>query len=145
MSSASPLRSIRAASWEPYARKLKHVFLAGNLQRPVPHPFLRRTDLELVIATYAAGDDSLPHWHREIEEIDFVISGHLGYQDILRGTTEWFGPGDLINIDAGVCVRRLVPEATRTLTIKLPSADDKVHCRDCPRPCDSRLEAFVAP
>lgn len=138
----SRIRIIRAATWEHRASSDKHVFLAGDLQIPVAHPFLRRTDVEVVMCVYEAGDNGLPHWHEETDEIEVILSGQVGYREISTGMVHRFGPGDLLNIPRGVCMERIVAEPARTLAIKLPSRREKVHCRQCQRTCGDRRELF---
>ena len=133
---------IRAELWEPHAAELKHVFLAGNLQHPVPHPFFRRKDVEVIICQYGQGDHGLPHWHRDVDEVEFIISGRLSYRNIADGTLVDFKAGDLLTIPRGCCVERRVDGPARTLAIKLPSLAEKVHCADCTRTCSSRREAY---
>src|SRR5581483_9006805 len=70
LTSSAGIRAIRAAEWEPFAGDLKHVFLAGDLRRAVPHPFLRRTDAEVILCVYQPGDDGVPHWHTTVDEIE---------------------------------------------------------------------------
>ena len=139
---AAAIQIIRKSEWEPHAAALKHVFLAGNLQRPVPHPFLRRTDAEIIWCDYQAGDNGRPHWHAEVDEIEIVLRGRIGCRDIATGEVIWFEAGDLLSVSRGVCVERIIAEPTQTLAVKLPSRQDKVHCRDCDRTCAQRREEF---
>ena len=133
---------IRADTWQQYAATLKHVFLVGNLQRPIPHPFLRREDIEVIMCHYQPGDDGIPHWHQEVDEIEVVLAGRLGYHEIATNTTQWFGPGDLFIIGRGICVQRFVREPARTLAIKIPSSAEKVQCQLCSRNCTFRISPF---
>lgn len=143
---ASPgLVAIRHADWAGHAKMLRHVFLVGDLQRPVPHPFLRRRDVEMICCEYQAGDDGRPHWHETVDEFEFVIEGRIGYEEIATGVMWWFEAGDLIHVPKGVCVWCRVPGPARTLAIKLPSSDEKVICRNCARTCNRRQEPYQQP
>lgn len=139
---AGHIEVIRRESWQPHAAGLKHVFLVGDLQRAVPHPFLRRSDAEIIWCEYNAGDDGRPHWHATVDEIEVVLKGEVGYRDIGSEEVFWFREGDLVNVPRGVCVERFVREPARTLAIKLPSRAEKVHCGECRRACAQRREAF---
>lgn len=134
--------TIRKSDWQPHAAALKHLFLAGDLQRPVPHPFFRRTDVELVWCEYQPGDDGVPHWHEHVDEIEIVLAGRVGYRDIATNELMWFEEGDVLNVPRGLCVERVVRAASRTLAVKLPSRAEKVECRACARECAQRRELF---
>lgn len=142
LSATGGIATIRRGDWQPHARTLKHVFLVGNLQRPVPHPFLRRSDVEVIFCEYEAGDNGLPHWHAEVDEIELVVAGKVGYRDIASGESHWFETGDLLSVPRGVCVERIVSEPSRTVAIKLPSLAEKIHCRSCDRICAHRRDPF---
>lgn len=122
--------------------ELKHVFLVGNLQKPCPHPFIRDERLELIVCSYLPGDDGLLHWHRNITEYELVIEGEIGVFEVESGETHWFTAWDLIVIPAGKCVQRIVRRATKTVTVKVPSSADKVHCAQCSRACWRRVESY---
>ena len=139
---ATAIQVIRKSEWKPYSAALKHVFLAGNLQRPVPHPFLRRTDVEVIWCDYQPGDHGRPHWHEDVDEIEIVLGGRIGCRDIASNEILWFEAGDLLSVTRGVCVERIVTEPSQTLAIKLPSRAGKVHCCDCDRTCTQRREEF---
>jgi hypothetical protein len=135
---------IRAKQWRPYAKEFAHVFLAGNLQRPVPHPYFQRDDVEIICCDYAPGAHGLPHWHAQVDEFELVISGRVGYVETTTAALHWFDAGDLINIEHGICVTRVVEIPTQTIAIKLPSSSEKVHCAQCDRSCRQRRTPFVA-
>jgi hypothetical protein len=40
-------------------------------------------------------------------------------------------------------VKRLIPERSRTVAIKVPSSAEKIQCRACSRECPSRQEPYV--
>lgn len=122
--------------------ELQHVFLVGNLQKPCPHPFVRDERLEIIVCSYQPGDDGLRHWHRTITEYELVIEGEIGVFEIASGETHWFTAWDFIIIPAGACVQRIVRQATKTVTVKVPSAYDKVHCAQCLRECRWRVEPY---
>lgn len=141
--SATAFGGIARVEYAEVAARLKHVFLVGDLARPSEHPFVREDRLELILCFYEAGDDGLPHWHRDVTEYEVVVEGSVGYLDVPTGETRWFAAGDLSVVPAGRCVKRLVPHPARTVAIKVPSRPgDKVHCRDCQRACPVRLEAY---
>jgi hypothetical protein len=133
---------IRGTAWQGEAARLKHVFLAGNLQRRVPHPFLRRDDVEIIACVYQPGDHGVPHWHPLVDELELVLDGVVSYREISSGELRRFEAGDFLSIPRGVCVERRVDQPARTIAIKLPSRDDKVECRHCDRVCASRREPF---
>jgi hypothetical protein len=137
-SSASPA-AIRRTEYAPFT-SLKHLFLVGDLQRDNPHPFVRDARLEVIACFYQPGDNGRPHWHRDVTEYEMVIEGEVGHFDVVTGETHWFGPGDLRILPPGVCTRRILRVPTRTLAIKVPSSSEKVHCAECSRECESRLE-----
>lgn len=140
---AAAVQRIDAAAYAAHAGALKHVYLAGDLQRPTPHPFIRDERVAVALCVYDAGDDGSFHWHRAVTEYELVIDGEVGYLDVGTGQTHWFQVGDFSMIAPGVCVKRLVRRPARTLAIKVPSAEEKVHCRSCPRACAYRVEAHV--
>ncbi len=137
---APGIQLIRAEEWQPSAARLKHVFLTGDLKIPVSHPFLKRTDVEVIACVYEQGDHGLPHWHQIVDELEFVIEGVVKYLEIASGEILQFEPGDFLHIPHGVCVQRLIDVPARTLAIKLPSNSEKIHCRQCRRECSRRLE-----
>ncbi len=136
---------IRANDYSKEKTQEMHIFLAGNLRRPIGTPFLRDSRIEWIICRYDAGDDGLPHWHTVVTEYEMVTSGRIGYLEISSGETRWFDPGDFLRIPAGACVKRIVPAPSSSVTVKTPSDDDKIHCDNCKRECSFRLAACLAP
>ena len=136
------LSHIRRDEYEPFAA-LKHLFLVGDLQRENPHAFIRDSRLELIACYYQAGDNGLPHWHRDVTEYEIVIEGEVGHTDIATGDTHWFAAGDFRVLPPGVCTRRVLRVPARTVAIKVPSSAEKVHCQDCSRDCSARLAPFA--
>lgn len=135
-------RTIRREEYADAFAADPHVFVVGDLRRPVAHPFWPDSRVELVLCGYAAGQDGDPHWHADVTEYELVLEGRIGYVASATGETKWLRPGDLSCVPAGTCVERLVPVASRTLAVKVPSRPgDKVLCRGCPRACDRRREA----
>jgi len=132
---------IARGEYEPFA-DLRHLFLVGDLKRTNPHPFVRDSRLEMILCYYQPGDDGLHHWHREVTEYEVVLEGEVGHLDVVTGETHWFGPGDVRVLPPGVCVQRRIRSAARTVAIKVPSSDDKVHCAQCSRECASRIAPF---
>lgn len=133
---------IRREEYEPFENQ-KHLFLAGDLHRPNPHSFFRDERIESIFCFYEPGDDGLPHWHRDVTEYETVLEGQIGYFEIASGQTIWFRPGDFIHIPAGACVQRIVRERARTMTVKVPSKDERVTCPACPRECKWRLSPYL--
>ena len=121
--------------------KMQHVFLVGNLQQPCPHPFFRDARLEVIACEYEAGDHGLFHWHSVVTEYEYVIDGTVTYVEALSGIPRHFHRGDLATVPAGTCVRRMIDGSCHTLAVKVPSNDEKIHCRACDRICPSRVEA----
>jgi len=141
--SAADFGGISRDEYTKFADRLKHVFLVGNLAHPSEHPFIREERLEMILCFYGAGDDGLPHWHRDVTEYEIVVEGTIGYLDISTGETQWFSVGDLSVVPAGRCVKRLVPQPARTVAVKVPSRPgDKVHCQHCQQECTARLKAY---
>jgi mannose-6-phosphate isomerase-like protein (cupin superfamily) len=136
----SSVVSIAASEYEPAFAQMQHVFLAGDLKKPCPNPFFRDTRLEVIACKYHAGDDGLFHWHPAITEYEYVLEGSVTYVDAATGAAQRFRAGDFTTVPAGVCVRRLIDEPSRTLAVKVPSGDDKIHCRECDRECERRVE-----
>lgn len=132
-------RRISSESYVEFAPELKHIFLAGNLKKSTPHPFVRDDRVEVIACFYDAGDDGRFHWHPEVTEYEFVLSGKIGYLDVRNGETLWYEQGDFSIVPAEACVKRIVPVASRTLAIKVPSDSRKVHCDGCDRLCDFRV------
>ena len=132
------MNRISRTQYEPFAA-LQHLFLVGNLQRENPHVFVRDSRVELIVCLYNPGDDGLPHWHRAVTEYEFVLEGEIGYLDVATGEIQWFGPGDLRILTPGTCAQRIIRRPTRTIAVKVPSSDDKIHCQECPRACAMRL------
>ena len=134
------MSAIRAAEYAPHFASAQHLFLAGDLHLPNPHPFFRDARVEIIACKYDAGDAGLFHWHAVVTEYELVLEGSVSYLEAATGALHRFEPGDLTLIPAGVCVRRTVDQACRTLALKLPSSAEKVHCRGCHRECPSRQE-----
>ena len=138
----SGMSAIHPAEYVPHFAGAKHLFLAGDLRLPNPHPFFRDPRVEIIACKYGAGDGGRFHWHAVVTEYEYVLEGSVSYVEAATGLLQRFGPGDLTLIPAGVCVRRIVDEPCRTLALKLPSSAEKIHCRDCGRQCPSRQEPF---
>jgi quercetin dioxygenase-like cupin family protein len=130
---------IKRAEYNHALSGLRHIFLVGNLQRPTPHPFLKDERLEVVLCHYHVGDDGRYHWHRGVTEYEIVIEGEIGYFEVSTDQVHWLRPGDFVMIPAGTCVKRLVRDSAYALAVKIPSADDKVHCSECHRHCNWRM------
>jgi len=139
---ADHIESIRSDAYRPYAEEKKHVFVVGNLQRPVLHPFFRDERAEIILCFYQKGDDGQFHWHPEVTEYEYIIEGRIGYFSVAEGREHWFEAGDVVCVPARACVRRLVPTRVRALTVKLPSKNDKISCRSCDRICAYRVEPY---
>lgn len=133
---------ISSAEYVPQFAAAKHLFLAGDLRQPNPHPFFRDPRLEIIACKYEAGDGGLFHWHACVTEYEYVLEGSISYLEAATGLLHRYEPGDLTLIPSGVCVRRIVDESCRTLALKIPSNAEKVHCGQCSRECPSRQEAF---
>ena len=136
------LAVIRRDEYAPFAGE-KHLFLAGNLKRPNPHPFLRDARLEWIMCFYEQGDHGIPHWHAEVTEYEVILEGEIGYFEVATGETQWLRTGDFSAVPAGVCVRRMVRERARTVAVKVPSNAERVVCAECPRQCASRLTPYL--
>lgn len=121
---------------------IKHVFLVGDLQKPTPHPFIREQRVELIVCSYQPNDNGQFHWHPRVTEYEWVVEGEIGYFEVATEQTHWFTAGDLIVIPNGVCVRRLVREVARTIALKIPSLDEKIHCAQCNRTCSWRVYPY---
>jgi mannose-6-phosphate isomerase-like protein (cupin superfamily) len=134
------LDQITADEYAPCFGSLQHIFLVGNLLRSCPHPFFRDPRLEVIVCQYEAGDRGQFHWHPEVTEYEYVLEGSLSYREAETGKITLFRAGDLATVPAGICVERVVETPCRTLAIKVPSNDVKVHCRDCVRVCAQRVE-----
>ena len=93
-------------------------------------------------AQYQAGHHGQFHWHPEVTEFEYLLEGSLAYREADTGNITVFQAGDLATVPAGVCVERIIQQPCRTLAIKVPSNDVKIHCRDCARMCTQRVEPF---
>jgi mannose-6-phosphate isomerase-like protein (cupin superfamily) len=133
---------IRREEYVPFAGQ-KHVFLTGDLKRPNPNPFIREPRLEWVFCFYEAGDDGVPHWHRQVTEYETVLEGEIGYLEAASGETTWLQPGDFTTVPAGVCVKRIVRTRSRTIATKVPSLDERVVCSECARECRARIAPYI--
>jgi quercetin dioxygenase-like cupin family protein len=136
------LEKIASTEYGPHFRDLQHIFLVGDLRQFCQHPFFRDSRLEIILCRYEPDDNGAFHWHPDVTEYEYVLEGAMTYQDAATGETQRFRAGDLRTAPAGVCVRRLIDEPCRTLAVKVPSNDRKVHCRDCTRWCAQRIEPF---
>jgi uncharacterized cupin superfamily protein len=126
---------------ESYTHENKsHLFLIGDLKIPQASPFFFDERCELILCSYMAGEDGLPHWHTSVDEYEIIISGQLIYIESESGRKKVFNEGDLIKIPSGLCVTRVINVPTTTIVIKLPSVDEKVLCVKCERKCFSRLD-----
>ena len=138
----SGVNSIRAAEHGPFAGELQHIFLAGDLSRPCPHPFFRDARLEILVCDYEPGDHGCFHWRAGITEYEFVLEGSIAYLEAATGERPTFRVGDLLMVPRETCVRRLVEEPCRTLAIELPSGGGRIQCQRCPRECQHRVRDF---
>jgi mannose-6-phosphate isomerase-like protein (cupin superfamily) len=139
---SSGVASIEAAEYQPYFDRMQHLFLVGDLQLPCPHPFFRDARVEVIACQYAAGGHGRFHWHPAITEYEMVLEGQVSYVDAATGQARIYRAGDFATVPAGVCVKRLIDEPCRTLAIKVPSGNEKIHCRECARECEQRVESF---
>ncbi len=139
---SSAVASIEAAEYQPDFDRLQHLFLVGDLQLPCPHPFFRDPRLEVIACQYAPGDHGRFHWHSAITEYEMVLEGSVTYVEAATGQARIYKTGDFATVPAGVCVKRLIDEPCRTLAIKVPSGNEKIHCRECDRVCARRAEGF---
>lgn len=139
---ADRIKVIRRDDYSPFTDQ-KHLFLTGDLQRPNPHSFIRDPRLEWIFCFYEAGDDGVPHWHKDVTEYETVLEGEIGYFEAATGETNWFRTGDFSAIPAGVCVTRIVRERSRTIAVKVPSSGERVVCTGCTRECAFRISPYV--
>lgn len=133
------LLHVTSAEITAYTEAFKHLYLVGNLQKPVPHPYVVDQRLEFVLCNYESGDQGIRHWHRELTEYTFVIQGRLSYMDIVSEQVYDLESGDFFVIPAGQCMSLTIDRPTTALTIKVPSILDKVYCTQCSRVCKARL------
>jgi LSD1 subclass zinc finger protein len=136
------MTAIRSAEYAGHFAAAKHLFLAGDLRQPNPHPFFRDSRVEIIACKYDAGDGGRYHWHEVVTEYEYVLEGSVSYVEAATGVLQRFEPGDLTFIPAGVCVRRIVDQPCRTLALKIPSSAEKIHCAQCTRKCPSRQELY---
>jgi hypothetical protein len=136
------LNGIASAEYQSHFPELPHIFLAGNLLRRCPHPFFRDGRLEIVACSYQAGGHGEFHWHPEVTEYEYVVEGAVTYLAAETGETRRYTAGDLSMVRPGVCVRRLIEAPCRTLAVKVPSNNVKIHCAQCPRECPQRIEPY---
>ncbi|MBU1858266.1 MAG: cupin domain-containing protein [Verrucomicrobia bacterium] len=134
------VQTILRGNYLPYAAEKKHIYLIGNLQRPVPYAYFPDRRVEMVLCFYKRGDDGELHWHPNVTEFEYIIEGCMRYYSVCEGAEKLLQAGDIICIPAGVCVRRRVSVCVRTLTVKVPSEDTKIICRCCSRICADRVE-----
>jgi hypothetical protein len=140
-----PMQGVNVISSGEYTQHFasaKHLFLAGDLGLPNPHPFFRDARLEIIACKYEPGDDGLFHWHASVTEYEFVLEGSISYVEADTGILHSLEAGDLTLIPPGVCVRRQVDQSSRLLAIKVPSSAGKIHCPQCKRTCASRQQPF---
>jgi len=136
------MSAIRAGEYAAHFAQARHLFLAGDLRLPNPHPFFRDPRVEIIACKYDAGDGGRYHWHALVTEYEFVLEGSVSYMEAATGALHRYEAGDLTLIPAGVCVRRIVDQPCRTLALKIPSSAEKIHCRECRRKCPSRQEPY---
>ena len=136
------LEKIAAGEYTSHFEALPHIFLVGDLRRACPHPFFRDSRLEVIACQYEAGSRGEFHWHPVVTEYEYVIEGSLSYREAETGTVTLFRAGDLATVPVERCVERVVMERCRTLAIKVPSNDVRIHCRDCSRVCARRVQPF---
>lgn len=141
----SGLTAIRRGEYDSYRSELEHLFLAGDLRLPTPHPFLRRDDIEVILCTYETGDIGEPHWHENVDELEIVLEGGLEYREAPSGRTHTFSKGDFIHIPKGTCVKRRVLSSSRTVALKIPSDAESVVCGECARECAYREAPYREP
>jgi hypothetical protein len=133
---------IAAEEYQEHFGSLQHIFLAGNLKLPCSHPFFREERVEVILCKYTAGQDGRFHWHPAATEYEVVLEGTLDYLEAATGKLWQFKAADLVRVPVNTCVKRVVTQPCRTLAIKVPSDDGKVHCPECRRECAARVEAF---
>ena len=141
---ADRVLAIRRDEYAGAWKAQRHAFLVGDLRRDPPHPFVRDGRLEIILTSYAPGDDGEFHWHPEVTEYEYVLEGEIGAFEVGTGATHWNTVGDMLVVPPGVCVRRLVREPVRTLAVKVPSDARKITCSECSRPCTWRTAPFGA-
>lgn len=138
------IKCVQRHAYAPFLDAARHIYLAGNFHMPLPYPFLREGRAEIILCVYQTGDDGVFHWHPHVSEYEFVIEGRIGYFVVEADKEEWFDMGDMLCIPPGLCVKRLVPCPAKTLTVKIPSLDDKIHCCRCERDCPHRDQRMAA-
>jgi ethanolamine utilization protein EutQ (cupin superfamily) len=136
------LDKIAAADYGSSVGTQPHIFLVGDLQRPCPHPFFRDARVEVIACHYQSGDHGAFHWHPGVTEYEYIVEGEVVYREAATGKVTVFHAGDLATVPAGVCVERRIDAPCRTLAVKVPSDHVKIHCRECSRACDYRVEPF---
>lgn len=133
---------IRGDDYGGLANELPHIYLVGNLQRAVPHPFFRDDRLEIVRATYPTQMIHQRHWHQTLTEYTFLLSGRVEILLIPQGHIYTAKAGDLVKISPTQCIQLTTLTPLETLTVKVPSQHDKILCAACSRPCSYRLTPY---
>ena len=131
---------IQASDYLPFLDALKHVYVVGDLQQPVPHPFIRDDRLELVIVAYPAGTVHQRHWHAELTEYMVVIAGELRAVMIPSGEELIIQAGDMLHVPPETCLQLTTIDDANLMVVKVPSVNDKITCNRCQRDCEWRLD-----
>lgn len=101
-------------------------YLVGDLKKPQNFQFLRRKDIEIGITNYEKYNEEQPHYHTNVTEFQYMISGWTKYMDLYTKEVFEFKKGDFYVIETGTRYAQKSQKGTKILFIKVPSINDKM-------------------
>ena len=116
---------INSSDIEKVLKGVSRQYLAGDLKKPQELEFINDKHLEIGITDYDRYTAEVVHYHTEVVEYQYMLSGWTKYMDTETGIEYEFKKGDFYCIERNTIYAQKSKKGTRILFIKVPSANDK--------------------
>lgn len=101
-------------------------YFCGSLQRPKKLNFLSTPGLEIGMSGYKDFQSDIPHYHKETENMVYVLEGEYHLEIISTDETIKLSSGDFISVPANTPYASKATAGTKTLFIKQLYGSNKV-------------------
>jgi quercetin dioxygenase-like cupin family protein len=119
------IRVIRAGAIESALADSPRQYLMGDLKRPQELGHIRSTSCEVGIVEYPEATADTPHFHPNVEENQYVLSGRVLVMNLRTKAVVELLPGDFYGVPQDVPHVQKAAAGTRIYFFKVPSMDDK--------------------
>lgn len=114
-------------------------YLTGDLKLPQVLEYIKDSNVEIGMSRYKEYGVEEPHYHNEVSEYHFILSGETKYVDVSSNREYCFGAGDFYIIRPNTVYIQKSVVGTELMFIKVPGKNDKVKVMS-----DDRIKAWLS-